>query len=498
MAPTTIKKLIEKPFGPYPDDVILNSSGIPQGRNLPQLRQLRIRQSNKSIGLDTCEHLIPPAKPPNPVSCFGVLVIENLSWLSDAGKTLLTRELNERDANLGARSSQNSRKIIQKRQLTLEGLYGQKPAEGSKIAVWIKFEKESPALFMTATDHPESLLLSSKDGHRFYEILTMDRLTYFLSSNFLDRYRLVALIKEITVKYAIPPNTAEVNNFVNAYLLIHKEKAWSYATIFAEEDEEPVRPRLRHISHAEVREGFAAHSGWLLAFYLISSSCPIDVARWCEFISKVRVAKKARKSGTWSQTYEDDEIWASDDDGSPSAIAKTLEKFGWTAEEWEKRLRRAITRQVSPPLSLNYDKPFASSSKRRAFTYDSDFSEPSTPGCSDSEYDSDSSSHPYHPILLHMAQPPTLRPGRFVWDCPIPKCEYALDLLNLKNDRRNEGVPEAVVRNKQFENLQDEQVQTFLYQRVSDHYTVEHLGISVKPYQDKQKFRAEFMKRKWH
>ncbi|KAJ7211796.1 hypothetical protein B0H12DRAFT_386789 [Mycena haematopus] len=248
MAPTTVKKLTEKPFGPYPDDVILNSSWTPKGRNLPQLRQLRIRQNNKSIGLDTCEHLVQPAKTSNPVFCFGVLIIENLSWLSDAGKTLLTRELN-------------------KPQLTPEGLYGQKPAEGSKIAVWIKFKKESPALFMTAKSHPESLLLNSKDGHRFYEILTMDRLTYFLSSNFLDRYRLVALIKEIMFKCKskINPNTAE---------------AWSYATIFAEESEEPaVKPRLRHISHAEVRESFAAHSGWLLAFYLINSSCPIDVAR---------------------------------------------------------------------------------------------------------------------------------------------------------------------------------------------------------------------------
>ncbi|KAJ6502147.1 hypothetical protein C8R45DRAFT_610428 [Mycena sanguinolenta] len=482
MAPASLKQLIEEPFGPYPDHVILSSSWIPKGKNLPQLRRLRIRQNDESIGLDTCEHLVPPTRPSNPVSCFGVLVIESLAWLSDTGKILLARELNKRDANwAGARSSQKSKKTAPSGGLTLQAVYGQQPVGGSKISVWINFEKENAALFMTADAHPESLLLGSKDKHRFYEIVSMDRLTYFRSSNFLDRYRLVALIKEIVDKYKIPEKNAE---------------AWSHATIFAEKDEEqPVKPRLRHISHVEVRERFAAHSGWLLAFYLLSPKCPIDVGRWCEFIAKVRIAKKAPKSGSWSQTYEDDDIWASDDDGSPSAIAKTLAKFGGSAEEWEKKLHRAITRQASPPWS-RHDQPITNDPRRVALAYDSDFSELSTPGCSDSEDDS-APPQTFHPILLHMARPPTLRPGRFIWDCPVPKCEFSLDVLDFKKTGENEEVPEAVVRNRQFENFQDEQLRTFLYQRVSDHYTVDHLGISVKPYEDKQKFKTEFMKRKW-
>lgn len=178
----------------------------------------------------------------------------------------------------------------------------------------------------------------------------MARETYSLSSNFLQRYRLVALINQIVAKYEIPPNTAQIDNFVNGYLLIHKENLWSYATIFAEQEQPPhqvsVKPHLRHVSHAEVRESFAAHSGWLLAFYLPKRSRPIDVRLWCEFITKVRVAKRAPKSKTWSQTYEDDEIWASDEEGTPEAIAKTLEKFGGTAGNWEKKIRNAITRDV--------------------------------------------------------------------------------------------------------------------------------------------------------
>ncbi|KAF7363803.1 hypothetical protein MSAN_01038200 [Mycena sanguinolenta] len=492
MAPASLKHLIEEPFGPYPDHVILNSSWTPRGKSfLPQLRRLRIRQNNESIGLDTCENLVAPTNPSNPIFCFGVLVIQNLAWLSDTGKILLARELNKRDENwAGARSSQNSGKVAPSGRLTLQAVYGQQPARGSKISVWINFEKENAALFMTAVNHPESLLLSSKDQHRIYEIVSMERPTYSLSSNFLDRYRLVALIKEIVVKDNIDERVAEVENLVKAYLSIHRERAWSHAIIFAK-NEVPVKPCLRHISNAEVRELFAAHSDWLLAHYLLSPKCPIDVERWCKFIANVCIAKKARES-----EYED-KIWISDDDASPSSIAKTLAEFGGTAEEWEKRLRTAIARppQANPSYS-NPDKPVASKLSGPALTYDPDFSEASTPGCSDPEDDS-APPQVFHPILLYMARPPALRPGRFIWDCPVPKCEFSLNLLDLKETVRDEGAPETVVRDKQFENFQDEQLQTFLYQRVSDHYTVDHLGINVKPYEDKQKFKTEFMKIRW-
>jgi hypothetical protein len=178
----------------------------------------------------------------------------------------------------------------------------------------------------------------------------MDRPTYFLSSNFLERYRLVALIKQImdNTQYNLTPNSAEVNDLVSAYLLKHKGERLSHAVIFAKDGEAPVNPLLRHVSRAEVRGIFAAHSGWLLAFYLLKkqrANCPINIRAWCEFIFKVRAAKKARKSGTWSQTYEDDDIWASDDEASYKAISQTLVKFGGTADSWEKKLTHAVTQR---------------------------------------------------------------------------------------------------------------------------------------------------------
>ncbi|KAJ7940259.1 hypothetical protein B0H13DRAFT_1937271 [Mycena leptocephala] len=505
MAPPPIKELIKEPFGPYPDYAILNPSWIPTGTKLPQLRCLRLRQDGQFIGLDTCErYLEPPAKPSSPVSFFGVLIIEKLEWLSEAGKTFLKRDLNERDETwLGKRMSQNSLKSHQPRRLTLEGLYSQPPAGGFRIKVWVLCEKETPAMFLTATDYPESLLLNSKDKHRHYEILSMDRPTYFLSSNFLERYRLVALIKQImdNTQYNLTPNSAEVNDLVSAYLLKHKGERLSHAVIFAKDGEAPVNPLLRHVSRAEVRGIFAAHSGWLLAFYLLKkqrANCPINIRAWCEFIFKVRAAKRARKSGTWSQTYEDDDIWASDDETSYKAISQTLVKFGGTADSWEKKLTNAVTQRNIHPLRLfDDDVPTVRSSKRRELSYDSDFSAPSTPGCSDSEYESDSPSPPTPHIILHMSKPPTLLPGRFMWDCPIRQCEYSIDFLNLEK-APDEGLSEAYIRKKQFDNSNDEHIQKVLRRRVSTHYCKVHLDISgTKIYENTEEFVSELLK-KWY
>ncbi|KAJ7137712.1 hypothetical protein C8R44DRAFT_335511 [Mycena epipterygia] len=501
MPSPSILGLLEEPFGPYQDSDILDPAYHPKGKQLPQLRRLRLRQDDQSIGLDICErHVEPPEKASSPVFFFGILIIEKLVYLSDKGKRLLKAELNDRDAKAG-RASQNSRKL-QLRQLTLEGLYGQTPGGGSKIKVWIRCEKESGAMYMTDKDYPTSLLLKSKDQHRCYEIITIDRSIYERCRNFLERYRLVALIAEIVAQYDLPENTVEVDTLVEAYLRQHKSKGLSYAVIFSEEGNP--KPLLRHVSHAEVRAIFAAHAGWLLSFYLVQRKikCPIDIGEWCKFIGKVRVAKRAARSGNWSKTYEDPEIWGSDADDSPASIAKTLEKFGGNAANWEKRLINAITNRSSSRLFADDDlvEYVSSGSKvKRRPNYDPDFSEPSTPGCSDSEYDSESSPFPSPRILLHMYQAPVLLPGRFKWDCPIPKCMHSIDFLNLTSQDIELIKPpfDVYIGGKQYNDLRDENVQTALCQMVSHHYCQHlHLDSTNLTHQKKNKFISELSK-KW-
>ncbi|KAJ6490606.1 hypothetical protein C8R47DRAFT_452700 [Mycena vitilis] len=337
-------------------------------------------------------------------------------------------------------------------------------------------------MFLTSKDYPNSLLLNSKHQHRSYEILSMDRPTYFLSSNFLERYRLIALMEQMMniPQYQLTPRPgyrgSEVDEFVTAYLLKHTKEKLSYAVIFAEEGEEPVNPRLRHVSRAEVRGIFAAHSAWLLAFYLKKKPCPLDVRVWCELIGKLRVARKTSKSGCWSETYEDDKIWAAEEGESPADIAKTLAKFGGTPGAWEKRLTAAITKSPGTLFDDDRDVEPANTSRRRRFaSYDSDFSELSTPGCSDSEDDYDPPSTPPHPILSHMTEAPFLLPGRFIWSCPIAKCEYSIDFLSLTP--QDDSVAEFYVAKRQYRDLRDEQVGIVLRRRANKHYCEDHLHI---------------------
>ncbi|KAJ7723947.1 hypothetical protein DFH07DRAFT_855393 [Mycena maculata] len=512
MAPT-IKELVQDAFGPYPDYLILNPGWCPKGTKLPQLRRLILEQDGQWIGLDTSERwVVAPTQTASfsPVFFYGVLLIEKLAWLSEAGKIFLTEELNERDTNWGQRTTQNSRKSSQFRSLKLTGLYPPAPAPGTnKIKVWIRCEKHSPAMFMTETTYPRSLLLNSKDRKRSYEILTIDRAVYDLCRNFLERYRLVGLIKEImgNPDYHLEPNSAEVDVLVDGYLNKHKHEALSHAVIFADHDKPPTtKLRLRHVSHAEVRSHFAKHSGWLLALYLSGprKDCPIDVRAWCEFISKVRVAKMAPKpppSQNWGQTYDDDELWASDTDGSNAAIAKTLQKFGGTAAKWEHKLARRMRKESPPPRERRAKRTRDDDDDEPVIyyppTFDSDFSEPSTPGCSDSEYDSDVPSVPLPGILSHMYNPPTLRPGRFIWDCPISNCTHSIDLLNLRPQDTADlpsyaSYTAVYVKEKQYGSLADEQVQWLLCHLVSLHYW-RHLRI--EPNRQKKEFITELAKR---
>ncbi|KAJ7204295.1 hypothetical protein C8J57DRAFT_1100827, partial [Mycena rebaudengoi] len=381
-----------------------------------------------------------------PVFFYGVLVVERLDWLSEQGRLFLETDLNVRDGS--GRKSVKSKKAPTPRGLTLEGLYGDRViGKGFAIKVWLRFEKSMAATFMSC--------------------------------------RLVKLINETVddPRYNLRNTTCDVEVLVKAYLRKHEEEKWCYSVIFAKEGEVPVNPRLRHISRAEVREVFAAHSGWLLAFYLLrSQKCPLDVRDWCTFIGKVRIAQGVRASGDWGSTYDDENNWDPSTSGDYISIARTLAKFGKSAAEWELILNRAITRRSlvsSPDSPLSVAETEDPEPVPGGLIYDSDFSEPSTPGCSDSEYDSDTL--PPRPstaqLPLHKIRRPELLPGRFVWNCTL--CTYSFDLLNIEPDHEwdlpeGDKWKEHYVRQRQYSNLQDDFMQQLLQKTADRHYR-EHL-----------------------
>lgn len=102
------------------------------------------------FSFDSSERYLTSAKDSAPVFFFGVLIIDKLEWLSGGGRDVLQKELKKRDKTLSThRSSQNSQKASEPRNLTLAGLYDKGPHKGFKLSVCIFCEKHSPAMFMT-------------------------------------------------------------------------------------------------------------------------------------------------------------------------------------------------------------------------------------------------------------------------------------------------------------------------------------------------------------
>ncbi|KAJ7286254.1 hypothetical protein C8J57DRAFT_1664166 [Mycena rebaudengoi] len=406
-----------------------------------------------------------------PVFFYGVLVVERLDWLSDRGDYFLETDLNVRDGS--GRKSVKSKKAPTPRGLTLEGLYGDRvigkalPLKSGSV-----FEK-----IHGGNIHE----LHSLPRQSCFELAGIERLFRDLEVLGLDNHTLVKLINETVddPRYNLRNTTCDVEVLVKAYLRKHEEEKWCYSVIFAKEGEVPVNPRLRHISRAEVREVICC--AFRLAPGLLSASEPeVSLGRSrlvqrfigrcgspkeCEPVVAGGALTTTRTTGTPSTS------------GDYISIARTLAKFGKSAAEWELILNRAITRRSLSPLSVaetEDPEPVPG-----GLIYDSDFSEPSTPGCSDSEYDSDTL--PPRPstaqLPLHKIRRPELLPGRFVWNCTL--CTYSFDLLNIEPDHEwdlpeGDKWKEHYVRQRQYSNLQDDFMQQLLQKTADRHYR-EHL-----------------------
>jgi hypothetical protein len=112
-------------------------------------------------------------------------------------------------------------------------------------------------------------------------------------------------------------------------------------------------------------------------------------------------------------------------------------------------------------------------------TYDSDFSELSTPPASDS----DSADEDIDPeILAQIPQclylDPVLPDAGFKWYCPVPpSCEYTIDMLALTDENlKSLSLDDAqFLRGKRWSLLREPRVIENFYSMVSRHY-YEHLG----------------------
>jgi hypothetical protein len=96
------------------------------------------------------------------------------------------------------------------------------------------------------------------------------------------------------------------------------------------------------------------------------------------------------------------------------------------------------------------------------FQYDSDFSEPSTPGGSDSEVEK-----PNIKIPDFCMEMPSIPNGRMTWSCPCTECNYRLDFVDISRVLRD--LPQSRLGN-QVPPGNDWDIRTALLMLISRHY----------------------------
>lgn len=182
---------------------------------------------------------------------------------------------------------------------------------------------------------------------RTFSVESLHPSTLSMSVNFLDRYRLRALIKELvdTDKNHTPLKNRNIEWLIRRYYEeiyprdSDRVRKIQDPRLDFDVDEEP--KHLRHIPRAEIRGYFAAHAKWLLANQIASASAStnlLDVPQWIAFCKEAsRDSIDAKKQGIRWGIPKGQQIEVN----GAFDLAKNLAKFGETVEFWEARLKAA-------------------------------------------------------------------------------------------------------------------------------------------------------------
>jgi hypothetical protein len=170
-----------------------------------------------------------------------------------------------------------------------------------------------------------------------------------MSRNFLDRYRLRALIVElIELDHGETPLAdRNIDWLIDRYIkyIIPRSLNSRIITDPSLEREILLEPRHpRHVSHAEIRGYFASHAEWLLANQLASLSTSanvklVDIRQWIHFCLQVRreVADAKRNAIRWGVPHKS-AIDSSKNSSQDLPLSKSLAKYGQTESFWAKKL----------------------------------------------------------------------------------------------------------------------------------------------------------------
>lgn len=137
------------------------------------------------------------------------------------------------------------------------------------------------------------------------------------------------------------------------------------------------------------------------------------------------------------------------------------------------------SRPLSPP-PLGDSLPCLETSQ---FQYDSDFSEPSTPGVSDYEMNEGTNDLKVPEFCMER---PFIPHGKMTWTCPGTGCDYQLDLVDMSRVVNNLSQSRSGI---QIPNDWDNR--TLLLMLISRHYESDHLQKNVGVFQSSSTWRVE-------
>lgn len=156
------------------------------------------------------------------------------------------------------------------------------------------------------------------------------------SQNFLERYRLRALVAEmieIDPRHT-PLEDRDIEWAIRQYLetILPRDKN---RRAFEEPGHQYAPRHLRHIPRAYIRSQFAEHAEWLLAHMIArkqGSAKLFNVQKWISF------CKQARKDSIEAMEKAG-EKWGNYTLDSKDSLARNLARFGETEIFWENQLR---------------------------------------------------------------------------------------------------------------------------------------------------------------
>jgi hypothetical protein len=208
--------------------------------------------------------------------------------------------------------------------------------------------------------------------HLTFSIKSLHKTTHDLSRNFLDRFRLRALIVElIEIDHGKTPlEDRNIDWLVNLYIqhIIPRDLKNRIITDPSLEPEILLEPRHpRHIPLAEIKGYFASQAEWLLANQLASMSTSanvklVDIPQWISFCIQVwaEVADANNHSVKWGLPHKTGRDLKNHKKWTPNhlSLSQCLAKYGQTESFWAKKLENAVaqrkTKQSKVRLSFSF------------------------------------------------------------------------------------------------------------------------------------------------